>query len=259
MQQLNFKIYGSGDPLIILHGYLGSLDNWQTFAKALAEDYMVITVDQRNHGKSFHSDDFSLELMAEDLKALMESEWIHEAVIMGHSMGGKTAMTFAMMYPDIVEKLIVVDIAPKLYERGHDVILQALNEVSIDEVNSRDAVANVLSKYIDDAGVRLFLMKNLKRQSASSGSQGFEWKVNLPVLTEKYPAILEQIKGDPYEEPTLFIRGEKSNYIEDADMDIITALFPQAELKTVVDAGHWVHAEQPKALLNLVRTFLSEH
>lgn len=254
---LNFKIYGSGDPIIILHGYMGSLDNWQTFAKALSEDYMVITVDQRNHGKSFHSEEFSLELMAEDLKALMESEWIHEAVIMGHSMGGKTAMTFAMMYPDIVEKLIVLDIAPKQYERGHDIILQALNEVPIDEVISRNQVSDVLTKYIDDAGVRLFLMKNLKRKPKTSGHQGYEWKVNLPVLTEQYPAILEQIKGDPFEEPTLFIRGEKSKYIVDDDMDLITSLFPQSKLETVADAGHWVHAEQPKALLQLVREFLA--
>jgi len=237
---------------------MGSLDNWQTFAKALAEDYMVITVDQRNHGKSFHSDAFTLELMAEDLKELMESEWIHEAVILGHSMGGKTAMTFAMMYPDVVEKLIVVDIAPKLYTPGHETILKALNEVPIDKVASRDEVSQVLSKYIDDAGVRLFLMKNLKRKAKEEGKQGYEWKVNLPVLTDKYEAILQPIEGDLYDEPTLFIRGEKSNYIQDEDMSLINDLFPQANLETIADAGHWVHAEQPAALLTTVKEFLAK-
>lgn len=248
---LNFKIYGSGDPIIILHGFMGSLDNWQTFAKQLAEDYMVITVDQRNHGKSPHDDDFSYDLMAEDLKELMEAEWIHKAVIMGHSMGGKVAMKFTMLYPEMVEKLIVVDIAPKLYPRGHNDVLEAMNAVPIDRLTDRNEAESILAETIDDQGVRLFLLKNLKRQD-----EGYKWKVNLPIVTEKYDAILARIKGDSFDGPTLFIRGGNSKYVLDEDMDYIKVLFPEAELKTVDGAGHWIHAEQPRVLLEMVKAFL---
>ena len=248
---LNFKIYGSGDPIIILHGFMGSLDNWQTFAKQLAEDYMVITVDQRNHGKSPHDNDFSYELMAEDLQELMESEWIHQAIIMGHSMGGKVAMKFAMMYPDMVEKLIIVDIAPKQYPRGHNDVLEAMNAVPIDTLSERKEAETILAQTIDDQGVRLFLMKNLKRNG-----EGFIWRVNLPVVTEKYDAILGQIEGEAFNEPTLFIRGGNSKYVLDEDMEYIQSIFSESELRTVDGAGHWIHAERPKALMEVVKEFL---
>jgi len=249
---LNFKVFGSGDPIIILHGFMGSLDNWQSFAKQLAEDYMVITVDLRNHGKSPHDHGFSYELMAEDLKALMESEWIHNAVIMGHSMGGKVAMKFAMMYPDMVEKLIVVDIAPKLYPRGHDDVLEAMNAISIGDLKDRKEAEAILAKTLDDQGIRLFLMKNLKRQG-----EGYIWKVNLPVVTERYEAILQAIDGDPFDDLTLFVRGANSKYVLDSDMDYIKVLFPEAQLSTIEEAGHWIHAERPEELMEIVKTFLN--
>jgi len=183
---------------------------------------------------------------------LMESEWIHHAVIMGHSMGGKVAMKFALMFPDMVEKLIVVDIAPKRYPRGHNDVLEAMNAVPIDNLFERKQAEAVLAKTIDDKGVRLFLMKNLKRQG-----DGFIWKVNLPVVTEKYDAILEQIKGDSFEEPALFIRGANSKYVLESDIDYINSIFPNSALATVANAGHWIHAEQPQDLMKLVRGFLS--
>lgn len=250
---LNFKIYGSGDPIIILHGFMGSLDNWQTFAKQLAEDYMVITVDLRNHGKSPHDEGFSFGLMAEDLMELMETEWIHRAVIMGHSMGGKVAMKFSMLYPGMVEKLIVVDIAPRLYPRGHNDVLEAMNAIPISTLEDRKVAEAVLAKTLEDRGIRLFLMKNLKRKD-----KGYVWKVNLPVVTKKYEAILEKIEGDPFEEPTLFVRGGNSKYVLDKDMDYIKELFPNAELKTVDEAGHWIHAERPIEFMDIVKKFLDQ-
>lgn len=251
--KLNFKMYGSGDPIIILHGFLGSLDNWQTFAKKLAADHLVITIDHRNHGKSFHSDDFSYDHMVEDLKTLMEEEWIHEAVVIGHSMGGKTAMHMSMQYPDMIEKLIVVDIAPKEYVAGHHDILEALNAVPIASIRSRKEADEILKKYIHDAGVRLFLMKNLKRDGV-----GYSWKANLNVLTTSYDEILKEIQGDVFEEPTLFIRGSQSRYILDSDMNHIRSLYPSAEVKTIENAGHWVHAEQPEELYRVVNGFINE-
>ena len=159
--ELNHKTFGAGDPIIILHGLFGTLDNWQTVAKKLAEHFMVYIVDQRNHGRSAHVEGQNYKLMAEDLADFMEENWMHNAHIIGHSMGGKTAMQFAADYPDMLNKLVVVDIAPKAYEGGHQTIFDALLSVNMEKVQTRKEVEEQLSKYIDDAGVRLFLMKNL--------------------------------------------------------------------------------------------------
>lgn len=249
---LNFKVHGSGDPVIILHGFLGSLDNWQTFARQLAKSHMVFTVDLRNHGKSPHQDLFTYDIMVEDLREFMEAEWIYSAHMIGHSMGGKTAMHFANSHPDLVEKLIVVDIAPKAYKRGHDVILHALNQVAIDQMVSRKDAEAVLAKFIDDRGVRAFLLKNLQRNE-----KGFDWKMNLKSLTSNYDQILLPIAVDKYEKPTQFIRGEHSNYILDDDFPIIQESFLDSELITIPNAGHWVHADQPEAMLKAVHNFIA--
>ena len=248
---LNFKVIGSGNPVIILHGFLGSLDNWQTFAKQLAKKYMVITVDLRNHGKSPHQDLFSYDIMAEDLKDFMESEWIYSAHIIGHSMGGKTAMYFANNYPELVDKLIVVDISPKSYPGGHYTILKALNAIPIGRLESRQEAEDILADYIDDSSVRGFLMKNLKRNG-----NGYEWKINLPTLTSKYEEILEAIDIQEFEKPTLFVRGEKSDYILDTDFSSIQEGFPNSSFVTIPNAGHWVHADKPKVLLAAVENFI---
>lgn len=253
--ELNFKSFGQGDPVIILHGLFGNLDNWQTFAKQLAEHFMVYIVDLRNHGRSPHVDEMSYQAAAEDLKAFMESQWIYEANIIGHSMGGKTAMQFAFDHPDMLNRLVVVDIAPKSYRGGHEKIFQAMLSLSPEQLENRSEAEEQLAKTITDPAIRLFLLKNLSRNKDG----GYGWKMNLPVLYRDYPKILSAVNGEAFEGPTLFVRGERSDYIKDADQPQIRELFPKAQLTTVPGAGHWVHAEAPKILLNEVSRFLQQN
>ncbi|MFT6335319.1 MAG: esterase [Saprospiraceae bacterium] len=251
---LNHKIFGQGDPIIILHGLFGMLDNWQTIAKKLAEDYMVILVDQRDHGKSDHTDEFNYQALADDLRVFMEANWMHEAHIIGHSMGGKTAMQFAVDNPDMIEKLIIVDIGPKAYKAGHDTIFKALREVEIDKVKSREEVEDTIAKYINDKGVRLFLMKNLQRKKEG----GFRWKMNLELLHREYTNIIDAIKYDEtVDVETLFIYGSKSHYIIPSEINDIKEIFPQSTFEEI-DAGHWIHAEKPDELLEIVNRFLKD-
>ncbi len=252
--ELNFKQFGQGEPIIILHGLLGTLDNWQTIAKQLAKNYTVFIVDQRNHGKSPHDDAFDCEIMAEDLKEFMEAQWVYKAIIIGHSMGGKVAMQFALNYPDMVEQLVVVDIAPKAYEGGHQVIFDALNGVNLDTLTERKAIDEELKKLIPDNGVRLFLMKNLTRKKEG----GYRWKMNLPIIYKNYENILVKIESEEtMDEPTLFVRGGLSEYVKDEDMNDIAEYFPNAKLATVKKAGHWVHAAAPQEFLSILTDFLS--
>jgi pimeloyl-ACP methyl ester carboxylesterase len=253
MIELNHKIFGEGDPIIILHGLFGMLDNWQTFAKKLAEDYMVILIDQRNHGKSPHADEFNYTLLAEDLKNFMDSNWIYQAHIIGHSMGGKTAMQFASLYPDAVEKLVVVDIGPNENPSGHDIIFEALNSVPIDKVDSRKEVEKVLQKKISDLSVILFLMKNLQREK----SGGYKWKMNLASLEKNYSHILDSIEvSSPIEIDTLFAKGDRSNYINAEVEKEITEKFLSSTIKTIGNSGHWIHAEQPEELYKIITEFV---
>ena len=250
---LNFKSFGQGDPIIILHGLFGTLDNWQTIAKKLAEHYTVYIVDQRNHGRSPHFEEMDYELMASDIKAFMESQWIYSCHLIGHSMGGKTAMQFAADYPDILEKLIVVDIAPKVYEGGHQAIFDALFSLDLDQIQSRKEADQLLATQIEDFGIRQFLLKNLTR----SKEGGYQWKMNLPIIYQSYSSILSTIEpSEPFEKETLFIRGGQSNYIQSSDELLIKAQFPMATIQTIESAGHWVHAEAPNALLDMVLSFL---
>lgn len=247
--RLHYKSFGQGDPIVILHGLFGTLDNWQTIAKQLAEQYTVYIVDQRNHGRSPHLDEMNYHLMAEDLKTFMESQWMYKAHIVGHSMGGKTAMQFALEYPEMVDTLVVIDIAPKTYVDGHSSIFEALMSIDLNRLESRNQAEDELRKRIPDYGVRQFLLKNLTR----SKSGGFIWKMNLPVLHKHYSDILQATTGDmAFEGRTLFIRGSRSDYILPEDEPNILSLFPNARIETVRNAGHWVHAEAPAALLALL-------
>jgi len=246
---LNYKSFGEGYPIIILHGLFGTLDNWQTIAKKLAEKYSVYIVDQRNHGRSPHDDTFNYEVMADDLQAFMESHWIYEAHVIGHSMGGKTAMQFALNYPDLVNQLVVVDIAPKAYEGGHQTIFEALLSLDLTKITSRKEADELLQQKIEEFGVRQFLLKNLSRQKEG----GFKWKMNLPVIYQNYAQILAAIESEEtFDNSTLFIRGGTSNYVKEADMVSIKTLFPLAELTTVANAGHWVHAVAPDMKLEFI-------
>lgn len=251
--ELNYKEFGQGDPVIILHGLFGTSDNWQTIAKKIAEYYSVYIIDLRNHGRSPHDDEFNYKVMAEDLKNFMESHWIYSARIIGHSMGGKTAMQFATDYPEMVEKLVVVDIANENYEGGHEVIFNALLSLDLEKMASRKEADAALQTQIEDFGVRQFLLKNLTRSKAGK----YVWKMNLPVIHQNYQAILSRIEEDEvYEGATLFIKGGLSKYITEANFEKTKHFFPKAKLETIENVGHWVHAEAPKELLEILEKFL---
>jgi pimeloyl-ACP methyl ester carboxylesterase len=250
--QLNFKKSGSGPPLVILHGLFGSLDNWFSIAKELVEHYTLYLVDQRNHGDSPHADVWNYAVMVEDLKELLDSEGLEKIFLMGHSMGGKTVMNFAVKYPDRVEKLIVADIAPRFYPIHHQTILEGLNSLNLKEIKSRKEADDQLAKYISELGIRQFLLKSLTRDS-----EGFAWKINLKVITEKIENVGEALaKGTVFEGPTLFLGGSNSNYIQQKDLADLEAHFPNYELEFVADAGHWLHAEQPHAVVREMLRFL---
>lgn len=250
---LNYKTFGQGPPLIILHGLFGMLDNWQTVAKQLAEDYTVFIIDQRNHGKSPHDDEFNYEIMAEDLYEFMDDNWIYKAHLLGHSMGGKTVMQFAMMYEEMVDKLIIVDIAPKKYEGNHQNIFDALFSFNPKDVKSRKEADILLKKYISEFGVRQFLLKNLYRDKTG----GYQWKMNLSVIYNNYKNILDTITTDStFDKPVLLLRGEQSNYISEEDITNIKVFFPNSIVNTIANTGHWVHADAPNVLLEQVQTFL---
>ncbi len=251
--ELNYKEFGQGDPVIILHGLFGTLDNWQTIAKQLGEHFTVFILDQRNHGRSPHLPSHNYLELAEDLKNFMESHWIYTAHIVGHSMGGKVAMQFALEYPDMVEKLVVLDIAPKSYKGGHEVILAALNSLDLSTLTDRKEAEAHLLKTIPEAGVRQFLLKNLSRNADGH----YEWKMNLPILTDFYDEILENIqKNDTFEGETLFLRGGDSNYIQENEEALLREYFPKARLQTIANAGHWLHADQPQAVISKLIQFL---
>ncbi len=253
---LNYKKFGAGHPLIILHGLFGMLDNWQTLAKQFAESFEVYIVDQRNHGKSPHLDEFSYYVLAQDVYEFMQEHQIESAYILGHSMGGKTAMQLATDYAEKVDKLIVVDIAPKDYPAGHDEIFKAFYAVDLEKLENRKQADAKLAETLDEFGVRQFLLKNLDRTKT-----GYRWKANLDVIRDNYDNIILNSLGpfQQYDAPTLFIKGGASErYIELDDLPVILDYFPNAKLEIVEDAGHWVHAEKPKELFDLVMGFLNE-
>ena len=251
--ELNYKEFGQGDPIIILHGLFGTSDNWQTLAKKLAKNYSVYILDLRNHGRSSHNDEFNYKVMAEDLRDFMESHWIYSARIIGHSMGGKVAMQFALEHPDMVEKLVVVDIANETYEGGHEVIFNALLSLDLEKTSSRKEADAFLQSQIEEYGVRQFLLKNLTRSKAGK----YVWKMNLPVIHQNYQTILSKIDGEEvFEGATLFIKGGLSKYLTETNFDTTKHFFPNAKLETVDNVGHWVHAEAPKELLEILEKFL---
>ncbi|QOI96857.1 MAG: alpha/beta fold hydrolase [Flammeovirgaceae bacterium] len=252
--ELFYREYGSGRPLIILHGLMGSSDNWLPQAKMLGEHYHVYVVDQRNHGQSPHSEEFNYHVLQEDIHAFIHQHNLNNPVILGHSMGGKAAMNFALAYPDKLSALIVVDIAPKAYEVRHDYIVEGLKAVPIDTIQSRNEADEALSQHVASPAVRQFLLKNLMRKPQG----GFAWRINLEVIDKN----LETIGGtllheDIFEKPTLFIRGSKSDYILDEDRPGIKKIFPNSTLVTL-DTGHWVQAEKPAEFVEVVLNFLHD-
>ncbi len=250
---MNYKVYGNGQPLLILHGFLGSLDNWHSIANELGQYFKVYTLDLRNHGKSFHAPTHTIQDMVDDLHTFIQTHALKMVHLMGHSMGGKVVMEFALQFPTIVHQLIVADIAPKLYKRGHDDVLKALQEVNLEGMQSRKEVEAALLPYLPDFGVRQFIMKNLDRNDTGH----YQWKMNVPVLLRDYEQVVQAIAPNRhFLGDTLFIRGGNSIYIQDTDSYQMKDLFPRYQLETIENAGHWVHADQPVRLKNLVLNFL---
>ena len=252
---LHFQEYGSGHPLIILHGLFGSLDNWHTMSKIFGESFRVFAVDQRNHGRSPHSDVFTYEALAGDLTEFMDEHKLESAHVLGHSLGGKTAMVFALTFPDRVSKLVVVDLAPRAYPPVHDEIFAAMLPLDLRKYSSRQQVDDAVATKIPETATRQFLMKNLGRDE----SGGFRWKVNLESIKRNYDEIARAIETDrTFAKPTLFVRGVRSGYVRDSDAPEIRKLFPQAEIADL-DTGHWVHAEAPQEFSRLVLKFLRKN
>lgn len=253
---LHSQIIGEGEPFIILHGLLGMSDNWKTLGRKFSElGYEMHLVDQRNHGRSFHSPDFNYEVTAVDLKNYCDHHQIESCVLMGHSMGGKTAMRFATLYPDRVSKLLVADITPKQYPHHHQDIFKALLSLDFNEISSRGEAEEVLSQYIHDTGIRLFLMKNLYWKE--KGSLGL--RANVEVLNEKIEEVGKALaKEARFEGETLFLGGANSGYIQPMDEILIKKHFPHARVDMVSNAGHWLHSENPEEYFQKVSGFLAE-
>lgn len=253
--KLAYREFGSGQPLIILHGLFGQSDNWNTLAKRFAEKgFHVFTIDQRNHGLSPHSDVWNYQVMAEDLKEFIETHQLQQVVLLGHSMGGKTVLFFEQLFPGVAQKLIIADIAPRAYEAHHDAVLEALNAVDFSEINTRKEAEAILGNYITDFGTKQFLLKNIYWREDETKQMA--WRFDLKTITKEYNNIGVEVPPFLSHTKTLFIRGEKSNYILDSDEKDIAARFTDYTLKTIANSGHWVHAEQPEAFFNCVMEFI---
>ena len=248
------KIEGSGKPLLILHGFLGMSDNWKSLGVQFASDgFQVHLLDLRNHGRSFHSDEFSYELMVQDVYDYCKTNNLEKINIIGHSMGGKTAMLFAVTYPEMIEKLIVADIGPKFYPQHHQTILEGLNAVDFSKKPSRNEVEEIVSNYITDFGTRQFLLKSLYWQEPGQ----LAFRFNLAVFNKKIEEIGKPLlENSVFSKPTLFIRGGNSNYILDTDFVNIKQHFPNSKIETISNTGHWLHAENPEVFYKMTRSFL---
>lgn len=249
--KLHYRELGKGKPLMILHGLFGYSDNWQSQAKKLADYYRVILVDLRNHGRSDWSDDFSYQIMAKDVFELVSDLGLDSLILVGHSMGGKVAMHFAQNYTQLLEKLVIIDIGVKEYPMHHDHILEGIHAVKLENVRSRKEAEEQLSRHIDSEGIKQFLLKNLYWKDKTT----LEWRMNVKVLEKKMEEILAAVPEIEVMIPTLFIRGELSNYILEEDYEDLERIFPDLEIKTIKGAGHWVHAEAPEDFLETLLGF----
>ncbi|MBE0655212.1 MAG: alpha/beta fold hydrolase [Bacteroidales bacterium] len=266
---LNFRKYGEGPALIILHGLYGSSDNWVGIARELADHFEVFVPDQRNHGASPHTKEHSYDLLKNDLLEFMEQHSIEKATLLGHSMGGKTAMYFAKDYPLKIDHLIVVDISPRSYKSpdqpaphtvDHMNIIMAMRQVDFSSVENRMDVDMILAETIKSQRVRQFLLKNIKRKDQDT----LCWKLNLETLQRSLPEIMDGLDPATVNKgrgingfPVLFFKGENSDYISDPDLPVIQKIFPAAEIVTIPNTGHWLHAEQTELFLKNLRYFLA--
>jgi pimeloyl-ACP methyl ester carboxylesterase len=242
-------------PVVIIPGLFGSTTNWRSFAKRLAEYVPVLVVDQRNHGQSPHADSHNYFDMAEDLLEFIDSHDLAQVILCGHSMGGKAAMIFSLLYPDRVKRLTVLDIAPVTYQHSHAPYLEKMIELDLDVLPSRSAADRALKDAIPEVSTRMFLLQNLV------GSQGaFRWRLNLPILLRDMKKILSfptsELDGLTNSGDTLFIYGEQSNYLKEMHHNQVLSYFASADFVAISGAGHWLHVEQPNAVLNALLNFL---
>jgi esterase len=253
--KLFYRIYGEGKPLVILHGLLGMSDNWIMPAKELSKNYKVILPDLRNHGNSPHSDDFNLQLLAGDIVELIKSLGFEKVFLLGHSLGGRIAISVALHHSQIIEKLVVVDIAPRRYSGNKSItnLLEVMSRVDFTSLKTLTQIEEFLSRYLPDPKVRNQAMKNLKRKEY----HGFEWKANLPVIIKDIESLMAPVLEDvAFTKPVLFIKGGRSAFITDEDMKHIFRYFPNAKVHTIATADHWVQVEEPELFLEEVIAFL---
>lgn len=251
---LAYQAIGTGPPLLVLHGLFGSGTNWRGIARRLAAGHRVVLVDLRNHGVSPHTPLMDYPAMAADVRALLDRLGLPQAALLGHSMGGKTAMTLALETPQRVARLVVVDIAPVTSPGDHGPLIDAMRTIDPGRMTRRAQADQALAPAIPDATLRAFLLQNLV---AAGG--GYRWRIDLDAIAASMPALLGF--PDPgrrhFEGPALFVRGARSRYVCDTDYERIAKLFPAARVVSIAGAGHWVHAERPEALLETVTAFLA--
>lgn len=254
MKIIHANRFGKGKDLVIIHGFLGMGDNWKSLGKKWADNgFCVHLLDMRNHGRSFHDDEFNYQVMTDDVINYLIHQKVDSCCIIGHSMGGKVAMQLSTEKPGIIEKLVVVDIAPKFYARHHDYILEGLAILENNQLESRSKADELLSEKINEKGIRQFLLKNLFRDE----NNRLILRLNLKAISKNLDEIGKGLPDNAqFSGSTLFIRGEKSTYIKTTDQKIIQNHFPNAGLKTIKNAGHWVHAEQPTVFFKAVNDYL---
>lgn len=243
--ELYYNEYGDGGPaLVILHGLLGSSGNWHTLSRnVFSEVAHVYAVDQRNHGRSPHAEAFNYEVMADDLRGFLDRRGLASAIVLGHSMGGKTAMQAALTYPERVDALLVADMAPKAYPPHHTGILEALQRIDPTAYADRQAIDDALAEDVSSFPIRQFLLKNLHYDG-----ERYTWQMNLEAIAANYDAVTAALPAEgTYDGPVRFIRGARSDYVADEDLAGIKARFPRADLVTIPGADHWVHADNPEA------------
>jgi len=256
--ELFYREFGEGQPVIILHGLFGQSDNWVTVGRRIAGQFHVFIPDQRNHGQSPHAAVHSFQAMADDLAGFIEEHSIENPILIGHSMGGKVAMTYALENPEKVQKLAVLDISPRRYEEriAHTLVLSQMLDIHLENFSSRTDVEKLLIARIPDGRIRMLIMKNLY----SKLHRKLGWRLNLEAINQHMPLLFDVIRSEStFSKPTLFVRGGNSDYVPDEDIPLIKSLFPFAVIKTISGATHWIHADAPEELCTLLSGFLGRH
>jgi esterase len=252
--KLFYRQYGeNGSPLVILHGLFGQSDNWTSLARLWSDTYSVYVIDQRNHGQSPHAEEFNYPAMAEDLRETLDSLGLNNIYLLGHSMGGKTAMFFALKYPERIKRMLVADIGPRFYKPHHTEIIAGLQAVQPETLSSRAEAEERLSQHVPEASTRQFLLKNLYRTEDNK----FAFRFNLKAISTQIEHIGKAVPPEICQVDTLFVRGENSRYILPEDWSAIQAQFPHANLASIAGAGHWLHAEKPQEFSRLVMNWFS--